>query len=275
MKPQAEIRQEADTVAKIENHPPGQFCWTELATTNRNSGRDFYTAIFDWVVHEVPIGPDSFYCLYQYDQNDCCGAYTMDEHRRTAGVRPRWLPYVCVEHAEKTAMQAVKLGGTVTAGPGDVADKGAMAMIRDPQGAMIAVWQPRTQIGATNGDLYWRHCWTELSTTDIAAARDFYTKLFGWQVHSQPMGGMDYLSWICEGGPTGGGYQMSGEQRKSEEPRWTVYFSVPDCDAIAAKVLGSGGTVSVPPTDIPNVGRFAACQDPDGAGFSIIRLKQT
>ena len=51
---------------------------------------------------------------------------------------------------------------------------------------------------------------------------------------------------------------------------WMIYFSVADCDAAAAKATELGGSVKVPPTDIPPVGRFSVIQDPQGAVFSII-----
>jgi predicted enzyme related to lactoylglutathione lyase len=54
---------------------------------------------------------------------------------------------------------------------------------------------------------------------------------------------------------------------------WGVYFNVADCDATAAKATELGGSVHVPPTDIPNVGRFAMIEDPTGAHFYAIALE--
>jgi predicted enzyme related to lactoylglutathione lyase len=54
-------------------------------------------------------------------------------------------------------------------------------------------------------------------------------------------------------------------------PHWMVYISVEDCDAAAKKVAELGGQVCVPPTDLPEVGRFAVINDPTGATFSIIK----
>jgi hypothetical protein len=50
------------------------------------------------------------------------------------------------------------------------------------------------------------------------------------------------------------------------------YFQVADCDAVAAKAQTLGGRVFVPPTDIPDVGRFAMLADPQGAMFSVIKI---
>ena len=53
---------------------------------------------------------------------------------------------------------------------------------------------------------------------------------------------------------------------------WSVYFAVDNCDASVDKVKSLGGTVVVPPSDIPQVGRFAAVQDPQGAFLNLIQL---
>jgi hypothetical protein len=55
-------------------------------------------------------------------------------------------------------------------------------------------------------------------------------------------------------------------------PNWMVYFAVDDCDAKAALAETLGGRILMPPTDVPEIGRFATLQDPQGAAFSIIKL---
>jgi predicted enzyme related to lactoylglutathione lyase len=57
-------------------------------------------------------------------------------------------------------------------------------------------------------------------------------------------------------------------------PHWLVYFAVDDSDKTVEKAKRMGGEVMVPPTDIPNIGRFAILNDPQGAGFAVIRIEQ-
>ena len=52
-----------------------------------------------------------------------------------------------------------------------------------------------------------------------------------------------------------------------------VYFAVDDSDRTVEEAAGMGGQVLVPPTDIPNIGRFAILNDPQGAGFAVIRME--
>jgi uncharacterized protein len=140
---------------------------------------------------------------------------------------------------------------------------------------MFAVWQPgNTQgLGAVNdpGTL----CWTELATPDVAGATSFYSDVLGWETDDQPMGEFTYTVIRPAGGGEdsgqGGIMPLSPEMAAAgAAPRWQPYFEVADCDVAAAAVTANGGTVIVPASDIPGVGRFAVALDPDGAQFAMI-----
>jgi predicted enzyme related to lactoylglutathione lyase len=118
-----------------------------------------------------------------------------------------------------------------------------------------------------------RFCWNELATTDAAACGRFYGELFGWTSHTQQSGPTTYTTFKEGGEDAGGMLQMTAEWA-GVPPHWMPYVAVADPDACARRVTELGGKVCVPPTDI-SVGRFAVVEDPTGAVFSIIRLKQT
>jgi uncharacterized protein len=124
-------------------------------------------------------------------------------------------------------------------------------------------------------------CWNELSTTDDAAAIKFYTELLGWQVKSSnmpPCEGspevppMVYNEIVVDGKHVGGIFKMGSEFGQTPS-HWMAYVAVEDVDAKAAQVVELGGKVCVPPTDIPNTGRFCVINDPTGATISLITLK--
>ncbi len=125
-------------------------------------------------------------------------------------------------------------------------------------------------------------CWNELSTTDLDAAQNFYQTLLGWELkESQAMEGcegsadappMVYKEIVVAGEHVGGMYKM-GPEYCGAQSHWMSYVSVDDVDANAAQVAGLGGSVCVPPTDIPSVGRFCVVNDPTGATISLITLK--
>lgn len=114
--------------------------------------------------------------------------------------------------------------------------------------------------------------WCELMTSDVGAAKDFYQQLFGWTWKDEPMeGGKTYTTIKAGEQPIGG--MLSTDDALSEEtpaPHWGVYVTVDNVDQTVAQAQGMGGKVLVPPTDIPQTGRFAVIGDPQGAVLSII-----
>ena len=117
-----------------------------------------------------------------------------------------------------------------------------------------------------------RFVWYELMTTDIAGARDFYTKVVGWEAKDSHMSGMEY--WMFHAGSEGiGGMMTLPEEAKAmgAPPHWLGYVAVKDVDASAAQVTAASGRIYVPPTDIPNVGRFAVVADPQGAVIALFK----
>lgn len=117
-----------------------------------------------------------------------------------------------------------------------------------------------------------RFCWYELGTTDRAGAEAFYKKVVGWKTKPFPGSPMPYTLWVAGDREVGGLMDLPEEARKmGAPPHWMGYVAVDDADAIVNRAKGLGATVYVPPTDIPNVGRFAILADPTGAAFAVIK----
>lgn len=114
-------------------------------------------------------------------------------------------------------------------------------------------------------------CWNELGTTDVEAAKKFYTELFGWKLKEGHVAPMIYHEIMVGDQAVGGMYQM-GPEFGGAPSHWVPYVAVDDVDASAKRVEELGGKVCVPPTDIPNVGRFSVVNDPTGATLSLIKL---
>jgi len=110
--------------------------------------------------------------------------------------------------------------------------------------------------------------WTELMTPDPKAATEFYGQLFGWQFDVMNMGQGDYHVVKTDGTAVGG--IMGIPPGQSMPTAWSAYVTVADADAAVAKCQALGGKVCVGPMDIPNVGRFAVLQDPQGAVFNVM-----
>ena len=111
--------------------------------------------------------------------------------------------------------------------------------------------------------------WHELMTTDPAGAKAFYGELLGWQFRDEPMPDMTYTIVKAGSNETGGLMQLP-PQEAGMPPSWGVYMTVADVDVSARRAVELGGKVLMQPQDIPETGRFAVIQDPQGATFSII-----
>lgn len=114
-------------------------------------------------------------------------------------------------------------------------------------------------------------CWTELATKDVEAAKKFYSELLGWTLIESPAAGVAYTEFKVGGRPIGGMFQMTAEFGDAPS-HWTSYVAVDDVEACAKRVEELGGKICVPPTDIPNTGRFCVINDPTGATISLIKL---
>lgn len=114
--------------------------------------------------------------------------------------------------------------------------------------------------------------WYELMTTDAAAAEKFYKGVVGWKSQDMSQGDMKYTGLLAADLPVAGLMTLPKEARAAgAKPGWIGYVGVDDVDATAGRVSKAGGAVHVPPTDIPNIGRFAMVADPQGAAFSLFK----
>src|SRR6185436_19385599 len=141
-----------------------------------------------------------------------------------------------------------------------------MAVMFDPQGAAISVWQPLKHIGVQIRDEPGTLCWNELHARNVDAAKTFYPGRFGWRVKESP----EYNEFQLGDRSVAG--MMQSQAPEGVPSFWLPYFAVEDCDAAFEKSNSLGGSQILPPTTYPGVGRFAILTDPQGATFAVIKL---
>ncbi len=116
-------------------------------------------------------------------------------------------------------------------------------------------------------------CWSELATTDAAAARAFYLPLLGWEPEDQDlgpeMGVYTKLKVAGAEGEFGAMYQMNGPMFEGVPSHWLAYILVEDVAATAEKAKSLGGEIVVPPMDVQDHGRMAVLKEPSGATFAV------
>ena len=113
--------------------------------------------------------------------------------------------------------------------------------------------------------------WIDLSSTDAAGAREYYSKLFGWKAEPEkdPAAG-GYAIARLDGKDVAG---IGGTQDPNGPSAWMVYIGTHDADAMAKKIEAEGGKIVAPPFDVMDVGRMSVFQDPTGAFISIWQPK--
>jgi predicted enzyme related to lactoylglutathione lyase len=252
----------------VDSIPHGRFCWVELAARDQAAAKTFYQSLFGWGVQDSPMGPDAYYTRLKLGDRDVGGPYTLTADQN--GVPPHWALYVAVAEADDTVRKAEGRGGSAAAPAFDVMELGRMAILKDPGGAHLPVWQARAHKGFGVVNEPGAFCWGELWTNDPAQAQSFYTGLFGWGAKPDPKTG--YTEWTDRGESFGGMLQIQPEWGPVP-PGWGIYFQVLDCDKTAARVRELGGQVKMEPRDISETGRFAVLVDPQGAVFQVIALR--
>ena len=112
--------------------------------------------------------------------------------------------------------------------------------------------------------------WTELMTTDTTQSKAFYQALFGWRFEDMAMENGEKYAAIHVGENPIGGIMKHPPKAGEQPPKWGSYVTVSDLDATIATARSQGGQVLDGPRDIPDVGRCALVQDPQGATIHVI-----
>jgi predicted enzyme related to lactoylglutathione lyase len=236
--------------------------WVDLGTPDVDASISFYGELFDWNASD-PIEGGGGYRFFEQDGKMVGGLAPL----MAPGQPPAWTSYVSVTDADATVEVARSSGGGVLLEPTDVMDVGRVAIIADPSGAALGLWQPRRHTGAEIVNEPVSLTWNELDTRDTDNAKPFYEALFGWQADTQE----GYTTWQLDGRPVAGMMAMPPQVPAQVPSYWLAYFAVDDTDAIEAKARELGAVVLVEPRDI-QAGRFAVLQDPQGAALGVIRM---
>jgi predicted enzyme related to lactoylglutathione lyase len=250
---------------------PGSFCWLDLNAHDWDGQRTFWQALLGWTWVDAPSdGGPGRYGFFQRAGQLTAGAGEVPPHMQQ-GAPTTWNHYVCVSDVHATADQVVTLGGTVLFPPQQAGESGWFAFFVDPEGATFAVWQPGTHTGAVVSGGPGHACWWERPTRDMEAAQAFYGALFRWLWKTPPQGGDGVV--IIRNGDQEIGHLMRMDEQWGDMPAaWSAYFSVEDCDVSTARAVALGGSVCVPPFDLP-VGRTSVIADPLGVTTYLIALK--
>lgn len=253
---------------------PGDPVWVDLYTADPDRSIAFYGDLFGWTAERN----DDFggYLTFRKDGLAVAGGMGKPEGDADPDL---WSVYLAAHDARAVTAAAVSHGGSVLVEPMDVADLGVMAVLGDPGGASVGVWQAGTFPGIETDALVesgrWRDCagapsWFELNSRAYDAALAFYRDVFGWSdvfvISDDPA---FRYSTIHATSPMLGGVADTARFEPGDPALgWGVYFGADDVDKTVERVVELGGQVVNPPENSP-YGRMATVLDPTGARFNL------
>ncbi len=246
-------------MAERNGYDQGVFNWVDLCTGDTGQAKAFYGPLFGVTFTEP--AEDNPYTVALKGERLVWGLMPQPEH--LAGMPYFWETYIKVDDIEAAAARVGVCGGTSLGPVMDVDDTGRLAVVADPTGAVVILWEPGDHHGAQVVDEHGTMCWHELVTSDVDAAMGFYSELLGWTAVPFDEEGTVGISvgddFIGSATPGGG----------DVPPHWAVLFAVDDCDAVVESCDRLGGQTVVPAMDLPP-GRMAMLADDQGAMFWVI-----
>lgn len=244
------------------SYEPGTFCYADLAARDVDGAASFYGGLLGWEPDEIP--GSGGYLLMRLGGAVVAGIHGMGPSAPPNAL-PAWTSYVSVEDAEAAAHRAGELGGAIRRAPASMRGLGSSAIVTDPQGAALGLWQPGGFNGAELVNDVGAMCLNQLNTPDPLAAVAFYIGLFPWEIRQVGRDPAPYWG-IWNTGRLNGG--MMG-QPPPAPPSWLVYFTSDDVDGSDALIVELGGAVVVPPMEAGG-GRILVAHDPWYGFFAVL-----
>jgi uncharacterized protein len=267
-------------MSERDGYQHGVPCWVDTWQPDADAAVAFYEELFGWEAEDtMPAEVSGKHYMCRLRGRDVAAVASRPEE---APPVISWNTYVWVDDAERTAEKATEAGGAVLKDPFDALDGGRIAIIADPAGAAVGIWQPGAHRGCQLVNEPGAYAMSALVTPDKDGSKEFYGAVFGWGTETVDLGDDEMTMWTVSGYVGGEPEQpvtrevvatMAPGVADSERdlpPRWNVDFWIRDVDAAAAKAAELDGTVLTGPYGIPGAGmRQAVITDPQGATFSL------
>jgi predicted enzyme related to lactoylglutathione lyase len=262
-------------------YPAGVPCWIDTDQPDVDAARNFYAGLFGWTFDDaMPPEVPGTYLIASLDGADVAAIGPAD-----GSAEASWNTYIAVEDTDVVAASVREAGGSLSIEPADAGPGGRLAGCVDPRGAHFRLWQPRARPGVQVANAPGSWNFSDLHSTDPAAAQSFYTPLFGWEFDDVGFGTMirrpgygEHLAATIDPGirdrqdgisaPPGFADAIGWlAPLETGADRWHVTFTVADRDDSIAVAEKLGATVlSSEDTDWT---KSALIRDPQGAELTL------
>lgn len=262
------------------SNPAGSFIWYELMTPDPDAVKGFYREVTGWTISDSIPGPGGkdYRMIGRSDGGQAGGVLALSADMAQHGARPTWLAYLSATDTDATVAAIVADGGRVLMPAMDL-PVGRIAMVADPQGVPFYVMTAIPPAGAPDqtSDVFSPRAvqhvsWNELASPDLAAAKRFYAKHFGFEFReAMNMGPMGDYCFIDHHGQRLGAIMQRQDER--QPAAWLFYVRVPNVTAAVQAVKTGGGAVLLGPIEVPGDDWIAVATDPAGTGFGLVGPK--
>ncbi len=248
----------------LRTHRLGEPCWVDFSSNDVAASRDFYSALFGWEAQEAGEEYGGYVTFFK-DGHQVAGlGGAMDG----ADAPDAWTTYLLVAESDASEPEVVAAGGQVLAPTMTVGAQGKLAVIADPGGAAIGLWQALEHRGYELAGERGSVVWHELNARDFDAQVAFYRDVFDWA--PAELSDTEDFRYVTFGpspdSPVGGVFDAAAVLPPGMPSSWLVYFGVDDVDASAARVVELGGSIEREPWD-SEFGRFCQVTDSTGGFF--------
>ena len=249
---------------------PGKIVWHDLITDTPEASQLFYSELFGWEFEEVGrkygLGDDINYSVIRHNGRLIGGMVNENKLQRSEEIS-QWIPLMSVSDIYAAIVKVELAGGAIYSRPVEFSDRGWLALIADPQGAILALVQTAAGDPIDRTPRVGDFLWTEVWTNDVAAATDFYGSLGNYSAETE----------VLTDDST---YRILGEKNKPRigliknpiqelDPVWVSYIRVEDPDPILARVAELGGQILLKARERGIGGEVALIAGPSGAAIAL------
>ena len=250
--------------AAADPRESGRFVWHDLLSTDVTAARRFYGDLLGWRFEDTRRN-DRPYVLARAGEALVAGIVDVSS---LAGAGSQWLSYMSIADVDKTVALVRSDGGTVLVEPRDLPSIARVAVVADPQGALLGLAQLQRDVPDPQEPTPSHFFWQEYLARDAEKALEFYERVAGYDsAISDTRLGVEYHVLRKSRGRAGL-FQLPATV-VDVEPNWLPYVLVTDPAALAARVPGLGGRVLLPAAPERRNGSLVVIADPRGAVLAL------
>lgn len=127
--------------------PKHRLCWADLATVDDRAAATFYAALFGWSPRPH-VRSRGRLTMLEDEGTRVASLYRLTRAQIAGNVPSHWLPYVSTPDLSRSVSRAHALGGQVIVNAQRFPGLASIAVVADPTGALIGLWQSDASPGA-------------------------------------------------------------------------------------------------------------------------------